>query len=181
MFTKDIVYIAGIDPGGNTGLSIIGLNPMTLSIESIETYVFVLDSYSTETNLVNRLETIDKIIYWLIEKYQPKMIGMESAFLNVRYPKAIITLSSYTTMLEYCINKYGIYTELIKYPPKYIKKIICSGDANKDDMMTGVGSILEITNKMDVGSKTEHEIDATAIAYVVIQEIRNYPYVLYKI
>lgn len=181
MYTNDLINIVGIDPGGNTGISIIGLHPMTLNIESIDTRVFVLDSYGIDTDMIYRLQTIDKLMRWLIETYQPNMIGMESAFLNQRYPKAIITLSSYTTMLEYCINKYSIYTELIKYPPKYIKKVICSGGANKQDMLTGVSSIKEITNKIDITKLSEHEIDATAIAYTVIQEIRNYPYVLYKI
>lgn len=182
MYT-DLVYLAGIDPGGNTGISVIGLHPITLDIETINTYVFVLDSYVKDesSRMLDKWITIEKIIQWLMVTYEPKIIGMESAFLNQKYPKAIINLSSYTTMIEFMVNKYGTYTKLFKYPPKYIKKLTCKGDANKSDMLQGISSIEEIRSKLNLNGLTEHEIDATAICYVVVDEVRHYPYILFSI
>ena len=39
----------------------------------------------------------------------------------------------------------------------------------------------EINKHIDLVDRTEHEVDATAIAYTALLEIRKYPYVLYSI
>ena len=40
---------------------------------------------------------------------------------------------------------------------------------------------IEVSKHIDFTTRTEHEVDATAIAYTALLEVRKYPYVLYSI
>ena len=48
-------------------------------------------------------------------------------------------------------------------------------------MLNFMTSIPEIRSIADLYGRTEHEIDATAIAYTALKEVRQYPYILYSI
>lgn len=182
MFTSPLFNIVGIDPGNNLGVSIIAVDSNDFSIQHITSFTIRLESHipnDSSNTLLDKWYVIEKYIINLLDTYNPLVVGMESAFLNSRFPKAVINLSSYTTMIEFTISKYSYnLIKIWKYPPKYIKKIVSTGNADKLDMLHSVSSIKEIKQHIDLYNVTEHEVDATAIAYVVLDEIRKNPYTL---
>jgi hypothetical protein len=48
-------------------------------------------------------------------------------------------------------------------------------------MLKCVSGIKEITNVINPMFMSEHEVDATAIGYVALNEIRRYPFVMYAL
>lgn len=180
----NVLNIVGIDPGNNLGVSVISIDCMSLDIVGIVTATYVLDRYinkDSSTATLDKWLVLENIIKDISYTYRPSIVGMESAFLNLRFPKAIITLGSYTTVIEMAINKYNRYTKLFKYAPKYIKKIVGVGDADKEAMLRYMSNHIEVSKHIDFTTRTEHEVDATAIAYTALLEVRKYPYVLYSI
>lgn len=172
--------IMGLDPGSNLGVSILSIDANKLSIEAIDTTRFVLASYSVDNdNMLDRWIALESIIKDIVLEYNPIIVGMEAAFMNQHYPKAVMVLTSYTTIIDKTLYSLGC-NKVFRYPPKYIKKIVASGTADKLDMLHSVTSIKEISSKINLYDKTEHEVDATAIAYTVLLEVRDYPYVLYS-
>lgn len=181
---EHVVKIMGIDPGNNLGVSIISVDIRDLSILDIEVKTYVLEdyvSYITGDKVMNKLFYIQDLIPKLCYEYQPIVISMETAFMNSRFPKAVINLSQYVGMIEYTIRSTNPFIKIFKYAPKYIKSKISTGDANKNDMKSGIASIPEIYDKLDMKFTTEHSIDATAMAYVALKEIRECPIVLCSI
>lgn len=177
--------IIGIDPGNNTGISILNIDANTLKLLHIHTLFFKLENYSSniiEDNLLSKLVYIKEIVHYLSNTYNPIVVGIESAFMNTRFPKAIINLSQYVGTLELEFKLCNNFTKVLKYAPKYIKSIISTGDADKKDMSKGISKIKEIKNLVpNIKELTEHEIDAIAIGYVTLEEIRKYPLYLIKI
>lgn len=175
---KETFNIIGIDPGNNMGVSIFTIDTETLSIVNICTEFYILEHYIsmyTLDKVQSKLEYISIIIKNLIDKYRPVAIGIETAFMNSRFPKAVMYLSQYVGMIEYtCIN-YNSFIHIFKYMPKYIKAKISTGDATKVDMLTGISKIPEVYKCLPKIILTEHEVDATAICYVMLTEIRTYP------
>lgn len=177
--------IIGIDPGNNLGVSILTIDSKTFNIINIRTHIFVLEDYSSSIILdkkISKLYYITNVIpSYLYNLYNPKAIGIETAFLNTRFPKAVMHLSQYVGNLDLSFRSLDSFIKIFKYPPKYIKGIISTGDANKNDMLIGISKIKELKDILDYSKLTEHEIDAIAIAYVTLQEIRKYPLVLCSI
>lgn len=181
---SDSITILGLDPGNNLGVSIVHVDSTTLNIVGIETKTYVLEKYipnNSENIMLDKWIVLENIIKYLSETYQPYVVGMEAAFLNLKFPKAIINLGSYTTIIEMSLNKYNRYVKLFKYAPKYVKKSVGCGDADKLAMLNFMTSIPEIKNVVNLYGRTEHEVDATAIAYTALKEVRQYPYILYSI
>lgn len=181
---KEIFNIIGIDPGNNMGISIFTIEAETLKILNIHTEFYVLDHYVsmyTTDKVQTKLEYISLIMKSLINRYKPVAIGIETAFMNSRFPKAVMYLSQYVSMIEYtCIN-YNSFIHLFKYMPKYIKAKISTGNATKDDISVGINNIPEIVKYLPKIIFTEHEVDAIAITYVMLTEIRTYPLILCSI
>jgi len=174
-------YLIGIDPGNNTGLALFEIYTDTFEIKNISTSVVVLNTlvHTEEELLMNRNIILGNLCVRLAETYDPNIMAMEAAFLNSRFPKAVMQLSQYTSTVEqafYCYNK---FIKLFKYPPKYVKKAIgAGGNADKDGMTVAVANISELSSKIDLSRVTEHEIDALAIGYITIQTIRLNPHIL---
>lgn len=173
--------IIGIDPGNNFGIAIFTIDVSSYRIVNITTEFFVLEHYIsmyTQDKVMNKLEYISYIAKYLVDRYNPVAISIESAFMNSRFPKAVINLSQYVGMLEYSIIKYNSFIHVFKYMPKYVKAKVSFGTANKNDVLTGIHHIPEVIKLVNTNILTEHEIDAIAIAYTLLDEIRSYPLVL---
>lgn len=173
--------IIGIDPGNNLGVSIYTLDSITFAIRNITTRTYVLNNLAEDEFGVSRLLALSKLVHDLNSEFQPLAVGIESAFMNFRFPKAIINLSQYVGLIELEFVKANKYIKVFKYAPKYIKSIIVKGDANKSDMLSGVRAIDEVARHLDFNNVTEHSIDATAIGYVTLTDLRNYPWILLTI
>lgn len=175
--------IIGIDPGNNLGISVFTLDT-NLNIKNIITHFMCLEDYPSNLSYdkkLSRLLYLQQLPYRLVNLYNPIAVGIETAFMNSRFPQAVMALSQYVSTIELNFIRANSFIKFFKYPPKYIKKLIDTGDANKKDMLSGIKKIKEIADVFDTIGKTEHEIDATAIAYVTLQEIRTFPLVLCSI
>lgn len=178
---QDTFNIIGIDPGNNLGVSIFTIDSINYNICNIETRTYVLNRLIEEENSLNRLLVLSDIVNNLYMEFDPLAIGLEDAFMNFRFPKAIINLAKYVGLIELEFIKLNRYIKVFKYAPKYIKSIISTGDANKSDMLCGVSNIPELAKFLNVNTLTEHSIDATAIGYVTLLDIRNNTWILLTI
>lgn len=180
---NDTFTVVGIDPGNNLGVSILTINydQGKFKIVNVEAKTYILDNYKLDTVLdrhVSRLLYLKDIVTDICVRYQPLVVCLESAFMNSRFPKAVITLSTYVTTAELAIIEYSNFIKIFKYAPKYIKSEVCTGDADKKDMKKAIKKIKELNTIMNVDELTEHAIDATAMAYVGVKEIRKLPILL---
>ena len=173
--------IVSIDPGTlHCGVAVWKLDNKTLSIKNIKTFTIEIDNnYDLEDRLTllkkrltNLWENIDEIPLHLVH---------ESAFMNRLRPQAYGPI--YTTI--YIIRKsflsyYKINNKdrIFAYPPKLVKSFIIKGDANKNDILNGVKKTEELITFIDETKQSEHEIDAIAIGYTHIVNIRNYKEIL---
>jgi len=173
-------YIIGIDPGSNTGVAIFELSSIDMSILSISTHTVILNNMINGTDvLLERNIVLSKICSYLYDTYIPKAVAVEAAFLNSRFPKAVMQLSQYTTTIDQTFYNKDNFIKILRYPPKYVKKYIGGGgNADKDGMLLATRNIPELLNNIDLNRLTEHEIDAIAIGYVSITELRRYPHIL---
>lgn len=181
---KDDLVIIGIDPGNNLGVAIYTLDATTLEIIKIENIMLVLNNYIPDEGdgydkMNGKLKHLQKSILAIMECYKPKAIGLETSFLNMKFPKAVIQLSQYLAIIESTTKKLIPDIKIFRYSPKYIKsKVDAGGDAKKNDMTSAISKIEEITKHIELSVMTEHEIDSTAIGYVMLKEIRSYKLVL---
>ena len=183
IYNSDTFNVVGIDPGNNLGVSIltVSYDNGSFTIKRIEPHTFVLDNYKLNVMLdrhVSRLIYLKEIITKICHAYQPLVVCLESAFMNSRFPKAVITLSTYVTAAELAIVEHNNFIKVFKYAPKYIKSEVCTGDADKKDMKKAISKIKELNSLMKINELSEHAIDATAMAYVGVKEIRQHPILL---
>lgn len=180
-----VFYLISIDPGTNVGISIYGIDGYDLSIKSIETYVLPLENFiplSTSDKLTAKLGYLQSVIQTLAERYNPLVIAVEEAFLNMKFPLAVIQLSQYLGIILNTFKSYNPTVKVFKYAPRYIKRLVnAGGGADKDGMMIALLAIPELSTRLNLNHLCEHEIDALAIGYVTLSEIRLYPLVLYAL
>lgn len=177
--------LLGIDPGNNVGVAIYTVNAKTLEVISVSTRLFILDNHIDATAIDRiplKILALNAIVNELIVKYDPLVVGFELAFLNMRFPKAVMQLAQYTSIIEYTFRCDNPFIKFFKYPPKYIKSAIgAGGNADKNDMTSAIKRIPEITKFILPDYRTEHEIDALSIGYTALNEIRKYPHILYAV
>jgi len=177
--------ILAIDPGNNLGVSIMTINALDFSIVNIYSRTIILDSLVPDIHsdkMLYKLNALSSIVSDLIYNYSPLAVGIETAFLNSRFPKAVMQLSQYTAIIEMSINSINSFIKIFKYAPRYIKSNVgAGGNANKEDMLSNILTIGELMAHVDIKNMSEHEIDAIAIAYTTLKEIRNYPMIMYAV
>lgn len=176
---NDLLKIVGIDPGKNLGVSIYYVNPIDFSIVNIETQIYYLDKgIFTYNPVMDRINYLHNIVYSIVNFLRPQAIAFELPFKH-RFANAVIQLSQYTITIESTIMNYDPYIFIDKYPPKFIKSAIgAKGDADKNKMLAAILKVPEIAPYVREGI-TEHEVDATAIAHILYEKIKKYPYLLY--
>ena len=170
----DDIKIIGIDPGNHIGLSVLYVNPKDLSINSIFTKTITLERLLDGKNMVDRLILLRSIISDIYYSFLPTSIAIETSFLNMRYPKAVIQLSQYVGVIELSFLEIDPTLKIFKYAPMYVKSVVSGkGIANKDDMAIAIKNNNELNKLINADLVTEHEVDATAIAYTSLLEFRN--------
>jgi len=177
MLTKYFKTIS-FDPGNNLGVTIMTIEYDTFKIIDIITETVILnDIIPIDPVDVMRSRTVhlQKYLAKLFEKHQPLVVSFELSFANIRFPKAVIQLTQYITIIEAMTVAYNPFTKIFKYAPKFIKKGIgASGNADKDAMTVAVGKLNGIESYVDVKRVSEHEVDSLAIAYLTYDIIKNH-------
>jgi len=180
----NLFKIVSIDPGNNIGIAIYTIDSNTYKVYSVQTHTVVLDLHveKSSNQLTSRVYYLNKYFSELLEYHRPLAVVEEAAFLNNRFPKAVMQLSQYIAAIDIAIYSYSSNTKVFRYPPKYIKRFIgAGGNADKNDMLKAAKKIPEINDNIKLDMVTEHEVDALSIGYVFIQELRQHPELLIKI
>jgi len=183
MDKKNTINILSIDPGANCGVTIFTINIHTLEIVGIESILLLLNNYvnkdDTKDNMNFRLKVLHKRIVGIVKEYDIRLLAIENAFLNSRFPKAVMQLSQYISTIELACNEVNKFIRIYKYQPTVIKKRIgAGGGANKDGMTSAINSIKDITKFVNPLNMTEHQVDSIAIGYLAITDIRDNPAIL---
>jgi len=180
MIPGEHFYVLGIDPGNNTGIAIFKLSTLDMSILSIDTLTVVLNNMITGDDIqLERNICLSRVCSYLYSLYKPNLIGVEAAFLNSRFPKAVMQLSQYTSTIDQTFYNLNPFIKIMRFPPKYVKKYIGGGgNADKDRMLVAIKDIPELLSNIDLYRLTEHEVDALAIGYISILAIRDAPHLL---
>lgn len=181
---ENIFTIIGIDPGSNIGISIYHIDARDFSIVKIETRLVVLNNHTKAEDaldkVLEKLMYLHKVCLELQYAYEPQAVIIESAFLNIRFPKAVIQLSQYIATIETTFRQENPMVKIYRFPPKVIKKVFSdNGAAAKDDMLTAISKVNEVNVLVDTNTTSEHEIDAIAIGYVGITLFRLKPHLLF--
>jgi len=163
-----------VDPGTVTvGVVIWDLND-DFTIYNFKSYTIYIDS---NKSLNVRMESLYHIFKDIFYEEEPFHLAHESGFINRFRPQAFGPIYTTIYLIRQAfidtVSVYGMYA----YPPKMVKSVVSKGTADKDDMFSAVNSIEEL-KPFITGIETEHEIDAIAIGYSHLLNIRNYPEVL---
>ena len=178
----------GRDRGNNTGIAVYTIALPDYKIINIEAMLYCLDHFVPDDDSIysnkmyDRCELLSKIIYEILNIYNPLAVAYESAFLNSKYANAVIQLTQYTATLDRTIRYYDTFTKIFHYAPMMIKKKVgAGGGANKNDMLDNAKTIPILKEKLKLEELSEHEIDAASIGYVLYNDILTQPWLLYVI
>lgn len=165
-----------IDPGTTTcGVAIFFIDDITFEIKNITSFTITIDNaIPLEFRLYKLYETLHKIIL----EVGPMHYVHESSFMNRFRPQAYGPIYAAIFMIRKAFIDYNSTSGLFTYPPKSIKAVVSTGNADKDDMFKAVSSIQELS-KFLTGMESEHAIDAMAIGYVHLLNIRQQPELLF--
>ncbi|RLF08142.1 MAG: hypothetical protein DRJ64_01640 [Thermoprotei archaeon] len=166
--------IVSVDPGTITcGVAVWDLdkNFRIVALYSFTIYI------SNDLELNARMDNLYYIFKDIFKDTEPFHLAHESGFINRFRPQAYGPIYTTIYLIRQAfieeVSPYGIFA----YPPKMVKAVVSKGTADKNDMYEAVYKIRDVVPFL-TGKESEHEIDALAIGYVHILNIRNFPEVL---
>lgn len=175
--------ICGIDPGTNTlGCALLEVDIDTLAVHSIYTHTYVGEmlphSESLEIGYGDRLARLDALkqsLWSIFEASRPLYIGCEAPFINPRRPMAYGALVEAVGAVQAAVIAYNVRTVFRLVPPSLVKKAVQAKSNDKDAVWEGMLRIPEIVVALNGFRPDEHSVDAIAVAYYVLQQIRTNP------
>lgn len=175
-----MIFIS-VDPGTSTcGVVIwnILFKNKKVIIKDINTFTITI---SRDIYVEERIKIIYDTMVNIIKINNPIFLVHESGFLDRFRPMAFGPI--YATILNIRQAFRDVYNTkndeyLFMYPPKLVKAKVNTGNANKFDMFNAVNSIKELKPFL-IGYESEHVIDALAIGYTHILNIRETPEILF--
>lgn len=181
----DCFKVAGIDPGTDSlGLAFMDVSFKDYSIKKTIASTIIAsklvkdDSWLSQTHNF-RTARIYKLRETLLKNFnnlQPAVIVCESPFFNPRMPGAFQPLVEILTGIRDVVIQYDSWKPLFLIDPSTIKKGVgAPGNADKILMKKKVIELTDINFDGDVAltDLDEHSIDAIAVAYCHIQELRR--------
>lgn len=177
--------LIGLDPGSNTfGIALLNVDIASLRIVSSAAWTIVgerlvgKDSWAEELHgaRFSRLKAIEENLLNLFNHYQPLIVVSESPFINNRFPQAGIALTEVICSVRRAVTLYDMWKELYMIPPSSVKNAIgASGNGNKDIVKESIIKVQELVGvcEMSVSELDEHSVDALAVAYALLQKLRN--------
>ena len=180
-----MINLIGIDPSTNhIGICILTLTSDEFIVKNIET--IVLDVSKTNSvcdinnNLLYRLQLLTPKITKIMTKYSPVLVAMESPYIDRFRPASAIPLGQAVQAIEYGIISYNDNIPIGKYPPSTVKNIVgAKGGVDKIGILEAMRSVDEITNLCDIECITDHEVDAIAIAFCGLKDLKINPLLIY--
>lgn len=176
--------IMGIDPGSrNVGVSIFNIIPsddgkhdIKLDINKVLTFnvnIDIEDDTGIHEAILDRLKKLSNIIKTIYRLYEPTVVSIESAFINTSRMGAVIPLAQSLFAIQSSIYSIDRHSKMITLPPGLIKKIFGSKQVGKDAVLVALKSHKILMEKIAKKNMTEHEIDAIAIAYSILEYIKT--------
>ncbi len=175
--------IIGIDPGSETlGLCIMEVDIQTLQIVKTSAQTFVGSKMFEQNNWLSTIHSartarIQAHKQNLINHFRllnPFNIACESPFYNPRRPNAYGVLVETLTMIRHAVMEYDPWLQLYLIDPPTVKKSIgAPGNADKAIMLNTLKTVTELNLDRPVEFLDEHSIDAVAVAYCRLKQIRE--------
>ncbi|MDE6209899.1 MAG: crossover junction endodeoxyribonuclease RuvC [Lachnospiraceae bacterium] len=168
------INIMGIDPGNNTGVSVITLDPFNRKIVNVYTKLICLEMNIPQSpyKMIHKTNLLSNELLQILQWSLPSLVTIENVFVNKKFPHAVINLSQYFITCKNTIYNFNNFIKILEYSPKYIKKIIgAGGDAGKIDMLNTLLKNKQLKLQIDLRGISEHEIDSLCIALTGLQEI----------
>jgi len=181
--SPDTANIIGIDPGStNMGVSVITINLVTLKIVSSIAWTIngakLSDSDSWIANLhgdrYSRIKALEETLLQIFNYYQPIAVAGESAFINGRFPAAVMALVEVMGAIRNAVTRYDVWRVVNLVPPSSAKNAVSAGGAaNKDTMKEKVMQLTELNynGNVPIHLLDEHSIDALAIGYYMYKKL----------
>jgi len=175
-----MIFIS-VDPGTST----CGVVIWNIKFKNKKIIINKIDSFTITINrdiyVEVRIKKIYDIMVNIININQPTFLVHESGFLDRFRPMAFGPI--YATILNIRQAFRDVYNTknddyLFMYSPKLVKSKVSTGEADKFDMFKAVTSINEL-KPFITGAESEHVIDALAIGYTHILNIRERPEILF--
>ncbi len=157
--------ILGIDPGfERLGIAILEKNKNDKKEKVIFSECF---KTSSKLDFSKRLNLIGEEIKKIIKEYKPKILSIETLFLNTNQ-KTVMRVAEVRGVAIYEASLSGL--EIFEASPPQIKIATTGyGRANKEQMIKMVKILVEI----DKNKTSDDELDAIAIAITAFAHKRN--------
>lgn len=173
--------IMSIDPGSRiAGLCIYTLKPndedSIFDIVEIKTFNMNVDIEKTtgiHENILDRSIRLAMMVRTIYSIYKPAIVAMESAFINMSRMGAVIPLAKSIHSIETAIYKLDKDVKIISIPPGVIKKVFNSSQIGKDAVKKALMDKPKLLGKVVDKNITEHEIDAIAIGYTLMEYLKG--------
>ena len=174
-YSNGTIEILGIDPGNSTGICVLTVDSYTFDIIKVDSWLIELDVLTNSKNDIVRLRFLSNIIKRILKRFNIRIMGVELAFMNIKFPKAGIKLAQYITTIIQTIDQYDKRMTVYTLAPKLVKTSFTkNGTAEKDDMLKEIKS-RNLDDILDIESMSQHEIDAFAVANTVLEYYKRNP------
>ena len=191
---KETGILVGIDPGTTTlGLAITKFNFKSLKIESMFTKTILVKNIphdnvtmSEHNELIHHMAALNRFLYDVFVDVGVSVVATESPFFNRFRPNSYASLLMVMDAIQKAVIQYSPITPYHTYPPGTVKKYInAKSFKGKSPVLDAIKHNTEIMENLtnDITTITEHEIDALAVTYSYICELRDmlgYPYSVEK-
>ena len=180
---NDIATVIGIDPGStNMGVSVLFISISTLRIVSSIAWTLNASRLSNDDSWLallhgdryNRIRVLEENLLQIFNYYKPVAIAAESAFINVRFPGAVMALVEVSTGIRSAVARYDVWKKLYMVSPSVAKNAVSAGGAaTKTTMKEKILNLTELNYNGDVPLHLldEHSIDALAIGFYMYKQL----------
>lgn len=157
--------ILGIDPGYER----LGVAVLERNKKGEKEKVIFSECFKTSANLefTERLHLIGKRVKEVIDEYQPKVLSIETLFLNTNH-KTVMKVAEARGVVVYEASNAGL--KIFEASPPQIK-IATTGYGRSDK--TQIIKMVKILVEIDNSKKSDDELDAIAIALTAFAHIKN--------
>lgn len=178
---EDTACVVGIDPGTIfLGLSCIEFNVDTFEV--VKVTAETVDGSKLPSNpwlgrlyggRAQRIDALGNFLTTYLHHNDPFGIACEAPFFNPRRPNAYAALIEVVCALKQSLWVYDRRKKLYSFDPPTVKKAVgASGGGGKDVVKDAIRkhAVLGVVMKDMLDTLDEHSIDATAVAFTLLNE-----------
>lgn len=185
MEVDETFKVVSIDPGtDNLGFAVMDVTYDNYIIKKTVAKTITASKHVNEESWISqvhgyRMARIQKLKSILIQNFnsiEPAFIVCESPFFNPRMPGAFQPLAEILFAIKEAVLKHNSWLPLYLIDPSTIKKSVnAPGNADKVVMKKSVSSLTDINydGEIKIEDLDEHSIDAIAVGYCHVKNLRN--------